>query len=343
MKKIALLFFISHFSFAENLTELQTKEPSTESPNKETPKKESNLTPYHKSFFTIITENDAYLNAHVDRFYTAGTNFNYTSKEYLNSWLGYLSYDFRSPKASRWQIAINQDLYTPISRKANPGPKTHPYAGYLSLNFLISQRRENSIEDLQLQIGVVGPDALGKQTQALIHHLTHNPIFYGWNRQLKNEFILNLTYEYIHRFTLLDSRYFSIDVLPGLKVALGNAKTFAGFGGRLRMGYNLKSDFGVEKVNTGFLGSKPYNDAFSFYVFGGVSGSYVIRNIFIQGNSFGPPTDLSLEHFIYDLEFGASIMYKGFRFSYVITRLSKQFQAQRGAHSFGSIVLSFAF
>lgn len=312
---------------------------------------DNGLVAYQKRFFSIFSENDAYANqyrkaiAYSDRYYTAGTTFSFTSKEYdfSDKWLRYLSYKYDDEKLSRYDIALRQDIYTPFSRSSQVDLNDHPYAGFLSLDFTLSNRRKNSLENIKLQIGVVGPASLAQQTQELIHKITKNPIFYGWETQLKNELIINLHYEYIYKYDLLDTKYFGIDILPSLKVALGNANTFMGGGGRVRFGYNLHSDFGPDKINTGFMGGKPFNDSFSFYAFGGVLGTYVARDIFIQGNSFGTPRNLVLEHFLCDAELGLSILYKGFRFSYVVTYQTKQFSAQRGGHTIGSLLFNFAF
>lgn len=303
------------------------------------------LTPYEKKFFNLFSENDVYAHLFVDRYYTAGTLLSFTSKEYdfSDKWLRYLSYKYDDEKLSRYDVALRQDLYTPISRSPIVDFSDHPYAGFLSLDFMLSNRRANSIENIKVQVGVVGPASLAQQTQDIIHKLTHNPFFYGWDTQIKNEFILNFHYEYIFKYDLLNTSYFDIDILPAFKVALGNANTFAGGGGRIRFGYNLHSDFGVDKINTSYMGSKPFNDKFSCYVFGGVLGTYVARDIFIQGNSFGTPRELVLEHFLYDAELGFAILYKGFRFSYVFTHQSKQFSAQQGSHDIGSILFNFAF
>ena len=302
------------------------------------------LVPYQKHFFSILSDNDAYVNQYIDRYYTAGTALSYTSKEYdlTPLWLNYLSYRCDDEKLSRYEISLHQDIYTPSLHTAEVSTQDHPYAGFLSLDMMLSNRRANSLENLKLQLGVVGPASLAQYTQKFIHLITHNPIFQGWHTQIKNEFIINLHYEYIYKYDLLDTPYFGMDILPTLKVALGSANTFLGAGGRIRMGYNLHSDFGVDKINTGFMGGKPFNDDFSLYAFGGVLGSYVLRDIFIEGGRYNT-TGLNLTHFLYDIELGVALLYKGFRFSYVITHQSKQFREQPSRHTIGSIMLNFAF
>ncbi|PAF53923.1 hypothetical protein BKH42_04070 [Helicobacter sp. 13S00482-2] len=311
------------------------------------------LIPYQKHFMKLLSENDAYVDQFVDRYYTAGTILGYVSKEYdfdsknkdsKMRWLRYISFFSNQPKMSHFEISLAQDIYTPYSRTNPPDIGDHPYGGYLRLNFGISHRGRSFLEHTTFSLGVVGPYSFAYETQNLIHQLTHNPIFYGWGTQLKNEFIFNIDYQIIKKFYLLNTRYISSDILPALDVALGNADTHFSIGGRWRIGYNLDSDFGVNKVNSSFNGGMPYNDRFSFYVFGGISGRYQARNIFIQGNSFGMPTGIDIEYLIYDGEIGAALLYKGFRIAYTFTHTSKTFASEPSeGHNFGSIELNIAF
>lgn len=313
--------------------------------------KTSQLHPYQKQFFNILTENDAYFNQFVDRYYTAGTILEYVSKEHhfeceksKLSWLRFISFMPTAEKLTRFSIGIAQDIYTPYSRTNPPDVGDHPYGGYLRFDFKVSNRSQSMLENIMLSAGMVGPASLGYETQKFIHYLTHNPIFYGWGSQLKSEFIINLDYQLIKKINLWNSSYISSDILPAFEVALGNADTHFSIGGRWRMGYNLDSDFGVNKVNSSFSGGLPYNDRFSVYVFGGISGRYQARNIFIQGNSFGPSSGIDMEYFLYDGEIGGAILYRGFRFSYTFTHMSKSFRTQpKGGHNFGGFEIDIAF
>ncbi|PAF44199.1 lipid A deacylase LpxR family protein [Helicobacter sp. 11S02596-1] len=315
---------------------------------------DTELIPYKRQFVNLLSENDAYADQYVDRYYTAGTSLGYTSAEYNfdcedkdspMAWSRYLSLlgGLNHSKMTRFSVSLTQDIYTPYSRVALPDPSDHPYAAYLRLNLGVHHRSGSVLESMVVSIGMVGPSALGYETQKLIHYLTNNPTFYGWGNQLKNEFIFNLNYQLIKKIYLWDSRWISSDILPGLDVSLGNADTHFQIGSRWRVGYNLDSDFGVDKVNSSFSGGEAYNDRFSFYVFGGISGRYQARNIFIQGNSFGSQTGLDMKYFVYDGEIGLAFLYRGMRFAYTYTHRSKTFQTQPKPHNFGSIELNIAF
>lgn len=313
----------------------------------------SQLIPYKKYFVSLLSENDAYVDQYVDRYYTAGTALSYTSKEYAfecedkeakMTWTNYLSLINQVPKITRFSLSLVQDIYTPFSRASTPSPNLdHPYGAYFRMNFGISQRTKSSLENIILSLGMVGPFALGYETQKLIHKLTHNPMFYGWKHQIKNELIVNVNYELIKKIYLWESLYFSSDILPALDIGLGNADTHFSIGSRVRLGYNLDSDFGINKINTGFKGMEPYNDYFSFYVFGGIFGHYQARNIFIQGNSFGSSTGVSLNYFVYEGEIGVAFLYQGVRFAYTYTHTSKTFRSQPKSHNFGGIEVNVAF
>ncbi len=305
------------------------------------------LKPYEKSFFTILSDNDAYYNPYTDYYYTAGTLLVYTTKEFdfSHSFARFLSLNASNKHLSRLSFGLHQDIYTPIKRDANADIRDFPYGGFLAFEASIANRRMSSLEVIKLQVGMIGPSALAKQTQKLIHLITKNPIFYGWNTQLQNEFALNLYYDFIYRYNLFSSQTLgglSMDILPTIAIAIGNVATYVSTGSRIRLGYNLDVDFGSSKINTSSSGSLPYSNTFSFYIFAGVVGKYVIRDAFIQGNSFNP-RNLKLQNATYNAELGASISYKGFSLSYIFTQVGRGFEGALPYHNFGSLVLNFAF
>lgn len=327
------------------------KSPSTQEADKADAKDLDNapqtLNPYKKSFFTILSDNDAYYNPYTDYYYTAGTALVYTTKEFdfSHSFGRFFSLNASNKRLSRLSFGLHQDIYTPIKRGANVDIRDFPYGGFLAFESSIANRRANSLEVIKLQIGMIGPSALAKETQKLIHIITKNPIFYGWDTQLQNEFALNLYYDFIYRYNLFSIKKLgglSMDILPTIAISIGNVATNASAGSRIRLGYNLNVDFGSPKINTSSSGSLPYLDAFSFYIFAGAVGKYVIRDAFIQGNSFNP-RDLKLENATYNAELGISLSYKGFSLSYVFTQVGRGFEGALPYHNFGSLILNFAF
>ncbi|WP_120943847.1 MULTISPECIES: lipid A deacylase LpxR family protein [Helicobacter] len=313
------------------------------------------LVPYKKQSITLLSENDAYLHP-IDRYYTAGNRVGYVSKEYnfwgaayAKSWLAwsrYASLLYKSPKMTRFALLVSQSIYTPLLehyRQQAIVPGDHLYAGWLKADLGVFQRSAHSLESLFISFGTVGPHAFAQEIQDWVHNKLGDKRFLGWQHQIRNEFTFEIAYQWLRKIPLLQTRFLSIDLIPGIDITLGNAITHARLGSLLRVGYNLDVDFGPNKINSNLSGGFPYSNKLSFYIFAGVSGSYQPIDIFIQGNS---PQTQGITHLpvaLYALEGGVALLYKGFRIAIIATNLSKTFREQPESHNIGTAEVSFAF
>ncbi|WP_199766546.1 lipid A deacylase LpxR family protein [Helicobacter bizzozeronii] len=314
--------------------------------------KATSLTPYHKQYIELVTENDGYINPYIDRYYTAGTRIGWVSKEYNfqkkspMSWARFVSLQGKKERMTRFNIYLTQDMYTPTlaHRLLTEIVKgDHLYGGWLRLNFGIFQRSAHALEHFSISVGMVGPASLAEQTQNLIHTWAHDPKFLGWHNQIKNEFIFQINYTWIQKLDFYKSRFFSIDMLPGAGLQLGNALTNFKIGAMLRMGYNLEADFGPNSIHSAFAGGMPYSSRFSFYLFAGATGLFQPLDVFVQGNDPQTRHQTQLPYFLYNAQVGVAIAYKGWRFSFSAIDWSKTFREQPRNHNIGSIELDIAF
>ncbi|AFI06032.1 lipid A deacylase LpxR family protein [Helicobacter cetorum] len=313
------------------------------------------LTPSKRYSINLLSENDAYVLKPImkptDEYYTAGTQIGFSTKEFDLSqnkymkWASYLGFFNKSPRVTRFGISLAQDMYTPTlkNRKLTHLYHNHPYGGYLRVNLNVYNRHKTFMELFTLSLGTTGQHSLAAQIQHLVHQGLKDPQFYGWSRQLKNEFIFELHYQLLKKVPLLTTRFFSMELMPGFNLELGNARDYAQLGSLFRFGYNLDADYGVNKVNTDFSGGMPYSDKFSLYFFVGAFGRFQPFNIFIQGNSPETRGIANLEYFVYSGEMGVAMMWRGFRMAVTFTDISKTFQSQPKHHQIGTFELNFAF
>ncbi|RDU69808.1 hypothetical protein CQA58_06615 [Helicobacter brantae] len=342
MKKIFFIALITKLSLSalESLTPPQyTKEEITPQP--------SSLPLYKKHYIGAISQNDAYFDSVIDRYYTAGQGILYSSPE---GEYGLLDKIGLIKGNTSFSVAINQSIYTPIDKFAlAPEIGDHPYAGYLNLGFALHHRTQNTLETLGVRVGVSGKYAYGKEAQNGIHSLMGLRLSNGWDTQVGDEIILNLSYELAYRYFFLESEYFDIDVIPSLELAFGNANVFAKLGGMFRAGYNLKTTFlpqGIAGENWGFSSGRVYGDGLGIYGFVGMYGSYVGHNLFIEGNVFGKspyPISTQLSPFVGSVVGGFSIVSGIMSFTYQVIYTSKEFKAQDGAHGVGSFAFACSF
>lgn len=349
MKKIFFIALITKLSlFAlESPTQSLPQSPLQPSKEEETTSPPSLLPFYKKHYIGLISQNDAYFDSVIDRYYTAGQGILYSSPEGEYGLLDKIGFIKGNTSFS---VALNQSIYTPVDKFAlAPKIGDHPYAGYLNLGFALHHRTQNTLESIGIRLGVSGKYAYGKEAQNGIHSIMGLRLSNGWDTQVGDEIILNLSYELAYRYFLLESEYFDIDMIPSLELAFGNANTFAKLGGMLRMGYNTKTTFlpqGIAGENWGFSSGRVYGDGLGIYGFVGMYGSYVGHNLFIEGNVFGKspyPISTELEHFVGSVVGGFSIVSGIMSFTYQVIYTSKEFKAQDGAHGVGSFAFSCSF
>ncbi len=303
---------------------------------------------------TILFDNDVFYDTDED--YTNGVQLAWTTAPLAaNNWAVRFAqmFPFFSPGTEvRKTYALGQDIFTPsnIALK-NPPPGDHPYAGYLygALGLIAKTKaggRLVRLDQIQLQAGVVGPASLARQTQTFVHRILNDTIPQGWHTQLRNEPAIELTYERTWRYTLAQALGFTLDAAPHLGGAAGIVYDYLNAGAMLRFGENLPDDFGPVRVDPGLPGSYFFEPAafpVGWYLFAGVDGRAVARNIFLDGNTWVRSRHVDKKNFVGDLQFGAALTIGPTRITYTHVMRSREFTAQHRAHQFGALSLSWRF
>src|SRR6185503_2564719 len=90
-----------------------------------------------------------------------------------------------------WELALEQDVYTPEGKRRDIVDRSP--AARLVASLARHYEGEGSLLTLEADAGVRGPSAGGKQATAAIHHIVHAP-FVDWSRQLPDRFDGSLTF-----------------------------------------------------------------------------------------------------------------------------------------------------
>ncbi len=241
---------------------------------------------------SLAIENDTL--GGTDRYYTNGLQIAWRSPSAdLPSALAWLDRQLaflQGPGTLRWGIAIGQSIYTPEdTQRRNPDPTDRPYAGYLYGALSLNRVTAESLSVLELQAGLVGPSAGGKFVQNGFHSVIGVDPARGWDYQLADEPVFGIVLDRKWRVALGGDERLGAELLPSATVSLGTAQTYAGAGALLRVGRNLAADFGPPRIRPALAGSsffQPRGDDFGWYVFGGVEGRAVARDIFLDGNTW---------------------------------------------------------
>jgi len=310
----------------------------------------------------IIEENDTFFNT--DEHYTNGVQLSYVTppladESFLNAPIKILrNYLFlfatrETDLDSRleWTI-LGQSLFTPANlHLSNPDPRDRPYAGWLYGGFnFIQNVADCRLDTFELQFGVVGSAALGRQTQNDFHQFIATTKAKGWSRQLANEFGFNVSWARKWRLGVELPGKFGFEFIPGIGITAGNVLTYAAVDGLLRVGRGLKANWGPELIRPGYSGTgyfeagKAKNVSFGFDVFAGVQGRAIARNIFLDGNSFATSPSVQKNYLVADLIFGLELFYSNnFRVMGTAVIRTPEFHQQGSWDKFVSLNCSFEF
>lgn len=305
-----------------------------------------------RGVFTLSVENDIF--GGTDRYFTNGLQLGWRSPSanppgWL-SWFGRAAAPFFPVGgATRWGVALGHNIYTPEDTQTRtPDPDDRPYAAWLYGALSLSSHTDTTLGLFELQLGVVGPSALGEEVQNNFHDLIEDRSAKGWDKQIEDEPGVNLLIERKWRYNATidgDPRGFGIGVVPTIGASLGNVQTYGGVGVMGRVGWNLAADFGPPRIRPAFAGTQFFEpgDSWGGYLFASVDGRAVARDIFLDGNTTRDSRSVEKEPLVGDLAIGAVAILGGTRIAYVHTFRTKEFEGQRQGAQWGSVSLSLRF
>ena len=301
--------------------------------------------PASSGVFSLVFENDHFHNS--DRHYTNGINLSWVPADSTPpEWvlvLTRLTPPFPEDGAVRHGYSFGQSTFTPGDISMNDPPTDdRPYAGWLYGSIHVESGTKQQLDQLILTLGVVGPASLAELGQKTWHKSRAVSKPRGWDKQLENEPGLVITYQ--RSWRALTGKLFAVglDLTPHAGAALGNIFTYANSGLTLRVGRNLPPDYGPPRIQPGIPGSLSVAsaDAFSWYLFAGVEGRAVARNIFLDGNTFQNSRSVDKEVLVGDLQFGAVLTWQKVRVSYTHVLRTNEFKSQSQGDGFGAIAFT---
>ena len=135
---------------------------------------------------------------------------------------------------------------------------------------------------------------------------------------------------------------FELDAIPHAGGSLGNVFTLANLGATLRFGQQLGLDYGPPQIRPSLSGLTAVEEAdgLGWYFFVGGEGRAVLRNIFLDGNTFADSHSVDKKSFVGNFQLGLSLTYSGYRLAFSHVFLSKEFDEQRRSDRYGTLTLS---
>lgn len=295
---------------------------------------------------SVVIENDLFYSR--DRDYTNGLALIWVPTENstpawalrIARWLPWFPQD----GLVRHGYGFGQNMYTPRDiTVADPPLEDRPYAGWLYGTIAVGAETGRQLDQFALTLGMVGPASLAEETQTFVHKVLNTDIPRGWDTQLQNEPGFYVTYQ--RSWRELAARALNgldLDLTPHIGGALGNVYTYAGAGLTVRLGRNLPLDYGPPRIQPSLPGSGSFapTQRFEWYLFAGLEGRAVVRNIFLDGNTFRDSRSVNKEPFVGDVQLGIALTWRGWRLSYTHVMRTREFESQSGRDEFGALSLS---
>ncbi|MDZ7626970.1 MAG: lipid A deacylase LpxR family protein [Parvularculaceae bacterium] len=289
--------------------------------------------------YSIVVENDVFDGS--DQRYTSGIKHQWLSAEGKGARLARLLLFADDDAVTRFGAGAGQSLFTPDTLGATaPLPDQHPYAGWLYLEAQsVVTRRRGATDILKVAAGVVGPAALGEETQRTVHRALNFIDPAGWDNQLRNEPGLLVSFDRVWRFGGP-----KVEVMPYAGASLGNVLTEARGGAIVRIGSNLGATGLPARVSPARPSAGAQRrDGFAWQVYGGATGRAVAQNIFLDGNTFRDSLSVDKEPVVAEVEAGASLQAGRIALGYAHVWRTREFETETGGHAFGAVTLSAAF
>lgn len=330
--------------------EVGPPEPTLQKQAEAAVKKEA---PDKRRIFTVVYENDL-IGSGNDEYYTNGVRFGYLDigadfPEFAKD-LDDVIPTFSINDTSSIFYSIGQNMYTPKDiTQSVQDPKDRPWAGYLYGSMGMVTFTDDHTDELELSLGVVGPAAMGEEVQKFIHkHVTDSPEPEGWDNQLKNEPAVTLGWQRAWpSFYSSDAGLVTFSFTPYVGTTVGNVYDFVNTGVSFRVAPSSEKwqDMPMRVrpaiPGTGFF-EIPENH-WSWYLFGGVEGRAIARNIFLDGNTFRDSYSVDKNYFVGDANVGAALTYDQVRLSYTLIYRTKEFQDQDDDTVFGALTVGYRF
>jgi hypothetical protein len=288
---------------------------------------------------SLTMENDALTGN--DRHYTSGTRIQYASRDdALYNWTRSLSRFVPAVafeiQAEKWAVELGQQIHTPADLRSRAvAPDDRPYAAWLYTRAALQRRGHGpgsslAMEWFGLDVGVVGPEALGKEAQTTFHDNEPN----GWRNELDTEVTVGLRYL---RRQLWERRFndWRLHLIPFFDAAAGTVDTHVGGGALVRFGYNVPNEFEVARG--------PTAPDWGGYIFSGIEGRWVIHNMFLDGSTFRSSHSVDKEPLIGNVCFGVGLVFKRVEVLLSHTFLTQEFEHQNTDDHFSSATVLFKF
>lgn len=189
-----------------------------------------------------------------------------------------------TPDAAVNAYSAGQTMSTPSDITIeNPDQSELPYSALLALTNTYVAITRSHADLVATTVGIVGPAALGEESQKFVHEIINGDEPLGWDTQLENEIVFNFNRGRTWRYWV--SKTGNTDILTNGQIGIGTVRSSLDAGVYVRYGRDLISSY----ATTLFSNSRTSNPGAvngGWYVYAGIEAGYIFNQIFTDGNTY---------------------------------------------------------
>lgn len=293
----------------------------------------------YKNQLGFKTDNDAYLAIKQDRYYTNGLEI-----YFIHALKNTKTQDTNKLVKTIFGLNVGQKIFNAHSGKTSFIQRVdRPITAYLFASTYLQWLLKNeTLYKAELQLGTIGPNANGQQTQEFIHQTFGFYKIDGWQFQLKNQFGVNLNLAY--QKLLYRSKNKKSDFSLPLSLMLGNTFTNLSTSvlfrtGRLNPFYHSMTT--QSNLSQSALSQKTKTNEFYFFV--KPTLNFILYDATIQGGLFindKGPVVYQTQPLVFMQQLGAAYQTKLWNFMFEFTFKTIEVKSNAKPHRYGTITIA---
>lgn len=233
-------------------------------------------------------------------------------------------------------VTLGQDLYTPhldrTPQAVADWELERPFFAWLFLRGTARVSSEHTLHATSLSLGVTGPPAGGELAQQVAHRIGFNEQADGWETQIGFEPGAILEYRRSQLLLRRAGTGTGIDIAPEVGLSIGNIRTHADAGVRVRVGRRL---------------SHPWHPALwrrrapmEWWISAGGRVDYVARDMSLDGTFEQPSRRVDRTPGVGQYEFGAGLRWQRVLLEYRAVTRSREYRSGPANHAYSTMSVS---
>ena len=248
-------------------------------------------------------------------------------------------------KNRRYSITYGQSVFTPADiRRETVAENERAFAAYMYLGAGYADGGDYSTNLVNVNFGVVGDLARGRQAQKIIHSIKGSSAPIGWKNQLGNEAAVMV--QYVHLWSgsqgsMFGGKYW--DVTPHAGFSIGSPNTHVMAGTTFRIGTGIDREVGgLPLVQPQMAVHDIYqsDDRFAINFVAGFERRYVFYDLTLDTGIFQNGHSVNKFRKVGHFHVGFAAYWRKWRWGYSHVFEAKKYSTQPRKHHYGSFTIS---